>query len=144
MGKGVQRNSTEGLRWLRTAALHGSVVAQMLLANVYIRGDGVPADIEAAKRWLFMASNSVDPRYRPISANASKLLARIQKSGTAGLPGPRSQDSVSVPPLPVATEPASVHSAATPEKSEHMGSSDDGVISGSILYINPTDTPPAK
>ena len=140
MGKGVQRNTGEGMRWLRTAALHGSVVAQMILANVYLRGDGIPRDVDEAKRWLFTASNSVDPRYRTLAVTASKTLAQIVRTGSAGGPAAPPVDSVSVPPVQVATE--AVHPAAEPEKAHSAAPPDaEGGISGSILFIEPNSGP---
>src|SRR5438477_3815183 len=73
-GSGVPPSRTEGSRWLRRAANHGSTDAQSLLAALYVGGlvpaetDGAGADSER----LFKRDSSGDPDFESAFALATK------------------------------------------------------------------------
>lgn len=54
-GRGVSVSQSRGVLFFRAAAEQGSVVAQNRLARAYAFGAGVPADLEQAARWHFIA-----------------------------------------------------------------------------------------
>ena len=51
-GTEVATDAERAARWLRTAALNGSVQAQYILAQLYEQGIGVPQDSDRAAAWL--------------------------------------------------------------------------------------------
>ena len=51
-GAEVPTDAERAARWLRTAALNGSVQAQYILAQLYEQGIGVPQDSARAADWL--------------------------------------------------------------------------------------------
>ena len=51
-GEQVATDPERAARWLRAAAVNGSVQAQFVLAQLYAEGIGVPQDSERAARWL--------------------------------------------------------------------------------------------
>ena len=50
LGKGVPKDSSEAVRWLRRAAEQGDAQAQANLASLYEQGKGVPLDYITAYR----------------------------------------------------------------------------------------------
>lgn len=61
-GRGVPKNTTEALRWLREAAWRGHIEAQRLLALKYYHGYGVPMDHTEALRWAQRLAEANDVR----------------------------------------------------------------------------------
>ncbi len=56
LGRGVERDPAEAVKWYRRAAEKGLARAQANLANMYLAGEGVPRDYGAAARWLYLAA----------------------------------------------------------------------------------------
>lgn len=74
MGKGVEKNDLEALKWIRRAADHGNIVSQNSVGVIYDQGLGVPADPTEAARWYRRAA---DQDY-----NEAKIwLARLYSQG---------------------------------------------------------------
>jgi len=69
-GLGVQRNVTEGLRWLEKALEHGNqdALTYNSLAHYYSRGDGVEKDEEKAQRFLLLSTKESIPAGIPLQA----------------------------------------------------------------------------
>ena len=55
-GRGVERDSTEAVKWYRRAAGHGDLATQLLLGDLYREGRGVQEDQEEAARWYRRAA----------------------------------------------------------------------------------------
>ncbi|MET0731887.1 MAG: hypothetical protein ABW054_02350, partial [Casimicrobiaceae bacterium] len=51
-GTEVSTDAESAARWLRTAALNGSVQAQYILAQLYEQGIGVPQDSARSATWF--------------------------------------------------------------------------------------------
>lgn len=60
-GKKIQKNVTEGCKWLEASAKAGNLNAQVLLGDQYSKGEGVPKNYEAAKSWYNKASQGKHP-----------------------------------------------------------------------------------
>lgn len=60
-GKGVKKNSAEGIKWLHKSAENGYYRAQALLAEMYYTGDGVYKDIDTAVEWYVRAAENGSP-----------------------------------------------------------------------------------
>lgn len=58
LGRGVERDSAEAARWLEKAAAMGRPQAAALLADLYLRGDGVQRDDERAHELDLLAAES--------------------------------------------------------------------------------------
>ncbi|MCC6949758.1 MAG: SEL1-like repeat protein [Bradyrhizobiaceae bacterium] len=63
MGRGVEQNEREALRWLRQAADNGNgdAIAMTRLGDAYIHGRGVERDPREAARWIKMAADKNEP-----------------------------------------------------------------------------------
>jgi TPR repeat protein len=60
IGSGVGQDDAEAVRWYRTAAEQGNVIAERQLGLVYALGRGAPQSDETAARWLNLAAGSGD------------------------------------------------------------------------------------
>lgn len=60
-GRGVQRDCTEAIWWLRKAANQGLAIAEHYLGLAYTDGDGVPQDDTEAARWFQLAADKGYP-----------------------------------------------------------------------------------
>jgi len=133
-GLGVEKNAVTALNFWRKAALGGSVTAEMLLSVAYLKGDGVQRDRDEAKRWLFMAANSTNPRYRLQREQAAKALKRLTESGSV----PSLADLIVAPdPSARATPPPAsiqLHSAPKNAALPSQSGSEENVTSGSLLF----------
>ena len=72
--EGAQKNSNEGVKWLRKAAEQGVAEAQYDLGTIYLSGDGVPIDKTEAARWLKKAGEQGD-------SEALFVLAKLYANG---------------------------------------------------------------
>jgi TPR repeat protein len=73
-GPGVTRNSGEAAQWLWKAMSNGNVAATVALADLYLRGDGVPKNCDQAHVLL-------DAAARKGSAAAAERLRNLQAFG---------------------------------------------------------------
>ena len=64
----------EGFKLLRLAAEQGLTLAETLVGACFVKGDGVPANLEEARRWLGRAAAKGDQ-------NATRLLQRLDRGG---------------------------------------------------------------
>jgi TPR repeat protein len=62
LGRHVQPNGKESIRWLTAAANQGYAPAEYELGRIYLYGRGVPADYPQALRWERGAADQGDPR----------------------------------------------------------------------------------
>ncbi|KAF1021934.1 MAG: Secretory immunoglobulin A-binding protein EsiB [Paracidovorax wautersii] len=60
-GLGVEQNIPVAMQWLRKAARAGNPQAQRTLGIAYLRGQGVPPDLERADHWLRLSRQGVAP-----------------------------------------------------------------------------------
>jgi len=74
-GKFVQQDPQRAEPYLRTAASLGNLNAQLSLAELYLSGEGSPADLELAYHWLFNAIIAEQSKKR----QADQLLAQLAK-----------------------------------------------------------------
>lgn len=65
-GRGVSKDETEALRWLRKAANQGEVRAQYNLGVIFIQGRIVERDEAEARRWFRRAAAQGLPEARKI------------------------------------------------------------------------------
>ncbi len=56
VGKGVDQNTREGVRWWRKAAEQGDANAQFMLGMAYLTGVGIIADAREGYIWLTIAN----------------------------------------------------------------------------------------
>src|SRR6516165_9606818 len=78
-GIGVKQNKLEGETWLRRAALAGDPEAALIVANIYVRGEGdLPPSFAEAAQWFRLAAEGG-------SKNAARALAILHLTG-AGTP----------------------------------------------------------
>jgi hypothetical protein len=68
----VRRDVAEAARWYELAARQGHVGAQLQVASMYERGQGVPTNLVAAYMWTGVAAGAGD-------ADATARLARLAK-----------------------------------------------------------------
>lgn len=62
LGRGVNQDSTEAVKWLRKAATEGHVKAQYNLGVIYSKGAGIEKDIYAAANWFYLAAEQDHPK----------------------------------------------------------------------------------
>jgi S1-C subfamily serine protease len=74
-GKYVVRNPAEGVRWIRSAAEQGLVVAQYELGAIYGRGADAPKDLAEAAKWFRAAA---DQGYAPAQQQLGLLYEQGQ------------------------------------------------------------------
>ena len=60
-GRGVPRNMTTAIGWLKRAADAGNPVAQARLGRAYLKGEGVPLDDALGRAWLKKSREGVAP-----------------------------------------------------------------------------------
>jgi TPR repeat protein len=60
-GRGVPRNMTTAISWLRRAADAGNPVAQARLGRAYLKGEGVPLDDALGRTWIKKSREGVAP-----------------------------------------------------------------------------------
>jgi TPR repeat protein len=78
----VKDNSGTGLRWIQEAANAGNPGAELILAELYEKGDSVPKDLKRTLKWSeAAATNSID--YAPI-ADLRVKVATMYRDGLAG------------------------------------------------------------
>lgn len=58
LGEGLPKNTSEGIRWYRTAAEQGDRAAQILLGGIYANSVFVPSDRVEAVHWYSAAFNA--------------------------------------------------------------------------------------
>ena len=80
-GDGVERDETEGARWLRKAVELGYLRAIVELAFCYLEGNGVAQDPAEGMRWLRTAAEAG-------SAEAANHLGGAYEEGWVGEPNP--------------------------------------------------------
>jgi TPR repeat protein len=73
-GRYGRRDTTTGAQWLWAAVKNGSATAEVLLADLYRRGDGVPKSCEQARVLLVAAS-------RRGQAEATQKLRQLNRYG---------------------------------------------------------------
>ena len=56
VGRGVERDFGESVRWYRKAAAQGNVKSQYNLGYSYEHGEGVPRDLGLAVKWYRKAA----------------------------------------------------------------------------------------
>lgn len=61
LGKGIQKDLAESVKWARLAAEGGNPRGQLLLAGRYESGEGVPKDDVEALKWLRKAAEQGNP-----------------------------------------------------------------------------------
>ena len=61
----MKRDYAEAARLYRQAAEQGFAPAQKALADMYLRGEGVPKSRDEAERWMRRATEGVDPQAPP-------------------------------------------------------------------------------
>src|SRR5436190_23820504 len=64
-----------GADWYLKAAEQDDVVAQFLIANLYITGQGVPEDLVQAYKWLSIAEEANHPDAKKTAEDRKKLIA---------------------------------------------------------------------
>jgi hypothetical protein len=125
-GRGVHRDPTEGVKWLKTAAHHNQPAAQYMLGAAYEAGWGLPPDPQEAYYWYRRADDgdsvqleeqdfAFQPRIaiaalrRALSAEAvAAAEARIRRDEAApkggDKPGPKAARKTAEPaPVPDST-----------------------------------------
>ena len=60
-GRGVPRNMTTAIGWLKRAADAGNPVAQARLGRAYLKGEGVPPDDALGRAWIKKSREGVAP-----------------------------------------------------------------------------------
>ena len=60
-GRAVHRDPTQALKWFQRAAEHGHREAQIRLAELYERGEGISRDYVQAARMYAMGAEQVTP-----------------------------------------------------------------------------------
>ncbi len=58
LGEGVAKDTSEGIRWYRSAAEQGDTAAQIFLGGLYANSEFVPNDKVEAVRWYSAAFNA--------------------------------------------------------------------------------------
>jgi TPR repeat protein len=56
LGRGVEQDTDQGIRWLKEAAVNGSYLAANELGQIYSSGKGVAIDEKEAVKWLELAT----------------------------------------------------------------------------------------
>src|SRR5436190_17979999 len=64
-----------GADWYLKAAEQDDVVAQFLIANLYVTGQGVPEDVAKAYKWLVIAEGANHPDAKKTAEDRKKLIA---------------------------------------------------------------------
>ena len=77
-GDGVDKNASEGARYLKLAADNGVPGAQAMYAECLVKGEGVPVDLNEAVRYTKMytgdAKKMMATALQRVTAIAAKLL----------------------------------------------------------------------
>lgn len=60
-GRGVPRNMTTAIAWLKRAADAGNPIAQARLGRAYLKGEGVPLDDALGRAWIKKSREGVAP-----------------------------------------------------------------------------------
>ena len=82
-GRGVPRNMTTAITWLKRAADAGNPVAQARLGRAYLRGEGVPLDDALGRAWLRKSREGVAP-HEDEDDDAHEPGAKVPAHGHAG------------------------------------------------------------
>lgn len=56
MGKGVDKDASKAIPFLKKSAIRGDAVAQFQLAECYKNGEGVEEDLDLAVKWYDKAA----------------------------------------------------------------------------------------
>ena len=80
-GNGVERNPTEGAKWLHKAAEQGHIAAQCDLGFMYHKGEGVEQDYKQTLKWLRMAAEQGDALARHSLGSVYAKGFRIKGKG---------------------------------------------------------------
>ena len=62
LGRGVQQDSTEAIKWLRKAAAEGHVKSQYNLGVIHAKGAGVEKNERDAANWFYLAAEQDHPK----------------------------------------------------------------------------------
>ena len=62
LGRGVQQDSTEAIKWLRKAAAEGHIKAQYNLGVIHAKGAGVEKNEKDAANWFYLAAEQDHPK----------------------------------------------------------------------------------
>ncbi|KAG0320427.1 hypothetical protein BGZ99_004514 [Dissophora globulifera] len=73
IGKGVEKNYEEAIRWLRLAAEGGSTKAQLVIGLMYYHGVGAGKDYTESKNFILMAASQGVPEAHNILAEMHHL-----------------------------------------------------------------------
>jgi hypothetical protein len=106
-GKGVTKDSRQGVEWLKKAAASDHPGAQLSLAYMYLKGgeQNIPKDPAQGLRWLQKAA---DHGYAPAEYN----LALLYRDGDAGTGIPRNPREAATLFRKAARQPGSIKSQA--------------------------------
>jgi TPR repeat protein len=74
LGKGVPKDTAEGVRWLRRAAEQGDTNAANNLGWIYLKGQGIAKDPSEALKWFVLGAEDGD-------AKSQKELGEIYQKG---------------------------------------------------------------
>ena len=80
LGRGVDKDNRQAVRWYTEAAQHGCIEAQRCLGNMYRWGRGVTADTRLANYWLGLAARGGDEEAKSILAG---LVLQSDECGQA-------------------------------------------------------------
>jgi TPR repeat protein len=92
VGRSLARNDAEATNLIRKSAAQGYVLAEMELATMYLRGDGVPQDAREGMRWMRKAAEQRDSMAQftlgyslELQGNTSEAVSWYQKAAEQGL-----------------------------------------------------------
>ena len=70
----TQRDTAEGIKWLRLSAEQGNKDAQLLLGKTYLDGSRIPRDPVLGEMWLYWAAKDNLPFYQSQLASAERRM----------------------------------------------------------------------
>jgi len=86
-GLGVERDEAQAIEWLQKAAEHGDYYGAELLADIYRRGEGVPADRSKAETWQTKAQGLKAEVERRAASERRRERTAPRGEGTGGTCG---------------------------------------------------------
>ncbi len=119
--------ATAAVRHIAAAAQEGLPAAQTRLGRCYLRGEGVPANLNEARHWLERAAEAGD-------ATAQTELAALALHGVTG-PYERGPFSARSPDL--GADPDHEVAAGLARRAANAGSAEGKALLGFILRLNP-------
>jgi TPR repeat protein len=93
IGRGVQQNYAEGIKWSRLAAEQGLAAAQYELAAAYANGQGVPQNYTEAVKWARLSADHFPVESTSAQASGTSPGCMGANSVIALRPSPPSNNS---------------------------------------------------